>query len=80
MPNTDISFNAEVAKKYFEALKSIESLVSDNDKSQTDYLAIIAKMPDVFTTTDNEFLSKYKNNNVFLHLVGNGDELERYKL
>ena len=55
MPNTDISFNAEVAKKYFEALKSIESLVSDNDKSQTDYLAIIAKMPDVFTTTDNEF-------------------------
>lgn len=27
-----------------------------------------------------EGLSKYKNNNVFLHLVGNGDELEKYKL
>lgn len=27
-----------------------------------------------------EGLAKYKNNNVFLHLVGNGNELERYKL
>lgn len=27
-----------------------------------------------------EGLSKYKKNDVFLHLVGNGDELEKYKL
>lgn len=79
MPNTDISFNAEVAKKYFEALKSIESLVSDNDKSQTDYLAIIAKMPDVFTTTDNEF-TEDEFSKVFDGVQAAISSLNRYRI
>lgn len=79
MPNTDFSFNAEVAKKYFEALKSIESLVSDNDKSQTDYLAIIAKMPDVFTTTDNEF-TEDEFSKVFDGVQAAISSLNRYRI
>lgn len=55
MPNTDISFNAEVANKYFVALKSLQNIISDDNNLQPDYLSIIAKMPDVFTNADNEF-------------------------